>query len=133
MKKYALLGCLFCGAGLLAVIAITRQNPPPLTDAQRAVQEDTRTVVVYSKLPNESLQAIIRDVYHAETKFVRNDLVQVTFAPGSREEADAQGFCQAIANVWASRSGLPLVRVESWRGSQRLAQATVKDGQIKRP
>jgi hypothetical protein len=27
--------------------------------------------------------------------------------------------------VWSHRSGLPWVRVESWHGSQRLAQATV--------
>lgn len=57
------------------------------------------------------------------------DLLWITLPPGS----DIQSTCQAIANVWAHRSGLPWVRVESWRGTQRLGQGTVREGQIVRP
>lgn len=69
-------------------------------------------------------QTLIADVYHVEkSRFIQPELLWVTLPPGS----DIQHTCQAIANVWAARSGLPWVRVESWQGSQRLAQATVQN------
>ena len=83
-----------------------------------------------SGISNKELQRLIADVYHVETSnFVGNDLLHITLPPGS----DVQGTCQAIANVWAHRSGLPWVRVESWKGTQRLGQGTVRDGQMVRP
>jgi len=83
-----------------------------------------------SGLSNKELQSIIADVYHVETSnFIENDLLHITLPPG----ADIQSTCQAIANLWASRSGLPWVRVESWKGTQRLGQGTVRDGQMVRP
>jgi len=72
-----------------------------------------------------ALQELIRDVYGVESsRFIQPDLLWVTLPPG----ANVQATCQAIANIWAARSGKPWVRVESWRNNQRLAQATVSDG-----
>jgi len=79
---------------------------------------------------NAEFQTLIAEVYGVETsRFIQPDLLWITLPPGS----DIQSTCQAIANVWAHRSGLPWVRVESWRGTQRLGQGTVREGQIVRP
>jgi hypothetical protein len=85
---------------------------------------------VVSKISNAELQSLVADVYHAESsRFIQPDLLWVTLPVG----VDVQKTCQAIANVWAHRSGLGYVRVESWRGTQRLGQGTVYDGQPVRP
>lgn len=74
-----------------------------------------------SRISDAELQGILRDVYQVDTsRFIQPDLLWVTFPPG----VDVQASCDAIARVWSHRSGLPWVRVESWRGSTRLAQAT---------
>lgn len=74
-----------------------------------------------SGITQAELQKLIADVYHVETsRFIQPDLLWVTLPAGT----DIQRTCQGIANVWSHRSGLPWVRVESWQGNQRLAQAT---------
>lgn len=83
-----------------------------------------------SNISNAELQSLIADVYKVETsRFIQPDLLWITLPP----LADEQKTCQAIANVWASRSGRDYVRVECWRGSQRLGQGTVQFGQIRTP
>lgn len=97
---------------------------------QRAAEHDHRKLMKDAEAQRAmnalraEFQTLIADVYRVETsRFIANDLLHVSFAPGS----DVQGNCQAIANLWAHQSGLPWVRVESWQGSQRLAQATVRN------
>lgn len=76
-----------------------------------------------SGIKPSDLQALIADVYHVEqSRFIQPDILWVTLPAG----ADVQKTCQAIANVWAHRSGLDYVCVESWNGSRRLARATVQ-------
>lgn len=83
-----------------------------------------------SRISNAELQTLIADVYKVETsRFIQRDLLWITLPP----LADEQKTCQAIANVWASRSGLDYVRVECWRGEQRLGQGAVQHGQIRTP
>lgn len=79
-----------------------------------------------SQIKPADLQQLIAETYQVEqSRFIQPDLLWVTLPAG----VDVQKTCQAIANVWAHRSGLNYVRVESWQDNQRLAQATVRDGQ----
>lgn len=79
-----------------------------------------------SKISNSELQSIIADVYHVETsRFIQPDLMWITVPAG----VNAQKTCQAIANLWAHRSGLDYVRVECWAGNTRLGQGTVRHSQ----
>lgn len=83
-----------------------------------------------SKISNEELQALIADVYHVQTsRFVQPDLMWITLPMGQ----EPQKTCQAIANLWAHRSGLDYVRVECWAGNTRLGQGTVMSGEIRTP
>jgi len=83
-----------------------------------------------SNISDADLQKLIADVYHVETsRFINSDLLHITLPAG----ADAQKTCQAIANLWAHRSGKDFVRVESWSGNTRLGQGTVQFGQIRTP
>lgn len=100
--------------GLFALLIYAGSRPPRDSDFP------TGRV---SHISDAELQALLRDVYHADTsRFIQPDLLWVTFHPG----VDVQSSCEAIARVWSHRSGLPWVRVESWRGSTRLAQATAR-------
>lgn len=81
-------------------------------------------------ISNAELQTLIADVYHVETsRFIQPDLLWITLPPGT----DIQATCQAIANLWAHRSGLAYVRVESWSGTTRLGQGTVYGGNVVTP
>lgn len=81
-------------------------------------------------ISQKELQILIADVYHVETsRFIQPDLMWITLPPG----ADVQKTCQAIANVWAHRSKLDYVRVESWIGNTRLGQGTVHYGRMITP
>jgi len=83
-----------------------------------------------SRISDADLQTLIADVYHVETsRFITSDLLHITLPPGS----NVQKTCQAIANLWAHRSGKNFVRVESWRGNQRIGQGTVQFGQMRTP
>lgn len=76
-----------------------------------------------SQIRPADLQQLIAETYHVEqSRFIQPDILWVTLPAG----ADVQKTCQAIANVWAHRSGLDYVCVESWNGSRRLARATVQ-------
>lgn len=110
-----LVAAALCAGGL---VFTTRLAPAP--DPAEAV---TPAPALAPAFPPAELAALARDVYQVtECRFVQPDLVWVTPPPG----ADPQSLCQALANVWAARSGLPWVRVESWQDGRRLAQATVR-------
>lgn len=104
--------------GLFMALLIHGSKSDPYTSAGPApLRVPTMTQAAF--------QTMIADVYHVETSsFIQPDLIHFTLASG----VDPQPTCQAVANLWAHHSGLPWVRVESWKGNQRLAQATVKDG-----
>lgn len=83
-----------------------------------------------SNISNAELQGIIADVYHVETsRFIQPDILWIT-APSS---PDLQRTCEGIANLWAARSGLNYVCVESWSGGTRLARAKVQNGSFIEP
>lgn len=83
-----------------------------------------------SRISDDDLQRLIADVYKVETsRFINSDLLWITLPPGT----NVQKTCQAIANLWAHRSGKDFVRVESWSGNQRLGQGTVQFGQVRTP
>jgi hypothetical protein len=78
-------------------------------------------------ISNAELQSIIAEVYGVETsRFIQPNILWIT-APTS---PDLQRTCEGIANLWAARSGLNYVCVESWQGNTRLARATVQNGQF---
>jgi len=92
--------------------------------------KDGKIILMPSQVPKDTspamsqpaFQAMIAEVYHVETsRFIQPDLLHVTLPPDS----DTQAICETLANLWSHHSSLPWIRVESWRGSQRLAQATV--------
>lgn len=86
------------------------------TDQQRA-----------TNISHAELQGIIADVYHVEqSRFIQPDILWITLPPGTPVH-ELQRTCQAIANVWAHRSGLDYVCVESWQGGTQLARATVQN------
>lgn len=123
------LGCVGTLAVMLigsVVWAMISKPTPAQTPSHYHTLDAPRT----SGLSNEELQRIIADVYKVETsRFIQNDLLWITL-PSS---LNAQKTCQAIANLWASRSGLDYVRVECWSGDQRVGQGTVHFGQIRTP
>lgn len=100
--------------GLFALFLYAGSRPPRDADSH---------ATPISQISEAELQGMLRDVYQVDTsRFIQPDLLWVTFHPG----VDVQASCEAIARVWSHRSGLPWVRVESWRGGTRLAQATVR-------
>ena len=100
---------------------------------QKIAEEDAAEARARQVLENErnaAFQTLIADVYGVETsRFIQSDILWITLPPGS----DLQATCQAIANVWAHQSRKAYVCVESWRGNQRLARATVHGGHPVRP
>lgn len=102
------------------------QNQQYDASANQAKAEQQRA----ANKANAELQTLIADVYHVETsRFIQPDLLWITLPPGS----NIQATCQAIANLWAHRSGLAYVRVESWSGTTRLGQGTVYGGNVVTP
>jgi len=102
-------------------------TPRASTPAPNVVPRQSSTT---SRISQAELQRLIAEVYQVETsRFITRDLLWITLPTG----AAVQKNCQAIANLWAHRSGLDYVRVESWRGTQRLGQGTVNYGQIRTP
>lgn len=109
-----LLAGLLLVVGLFALLIYAGSRPP---------RESNFPTAPVSRISDAELEGLLRDVYQVDTsRFIQPDLLWVTFHPG----VDVQASCEAIARVWSHRSGLPWVRVESWLGSTRLAQATVR-------
>jgi len=115
-------GLIFAVLLIIGVVWIVAKKP------QRTYSAPSSAAV--SKISNSELQSIIADVYHVETsRFIQPDLLWITVPAG----ANVQKTCQAIANLWAHRSGLDYVRVECWAGNTRLGQGTVQYGQMVNP
>lgn len=123
---FAALGGLAAGVFVLTSAAERNQTPESLAAYEKMKADQEAAAVQAAEIQRNDqaeLAALARDVYQVtECRFVQPDLVWVTPPPG----ADPQSLCQALANVWAARSGLPWVRVESWQDGRRLAQATVR-------
>jgi hypothetical protein len=118
-----LFGGLLLTVGLIAGVAWMIAQTPQSTHS-------SPSPAAVSRISNAELQSIIADVYHVETsRFIQPDILWITLPSGSA----VQKTCQAIANLWAHRSGLDYVSVESWSGGVRLAKATVQYGKFVTP
>jgi len=156
--RYAILAFLICLAGLYAVVKIVQRNQTPeslatyeaaqqeapaprkpvhvnsavvaAVEADIAAQKRAGTPVAIN---HAEFQQVIAEVYGVEqSRFIQPDILWITLPAGTPAH-ELQSTCQAIANVWASRSRMDYVCVESWRGNTRLARATVHHQQMVTP